>query len=157
MNEQHDQPGVRGETPTADEMVRKRHANRRLESIGWGLFFILLGAIWLAPESLIPEDKSLMAAAIGVGTILLGVNFARHLSEIRPRVGEIVVAALALIWGVAGCYGTEVPFFPLLFLLIGVGIIASAVRRARGSGCWWSPYRERRARSSPGDNWRCWR
>lgn len=157
MTEQHDRPDVRGESPTAGEMVRERDASRRLESVGWGLFFILLGAIWLAPESLISEGKSLMAAAIGVGALLLGVNLARHLSEIRPRGGEIVVGALAVIWGVAGLHGTKVPFFPMLFVLIGLVIILSGPRRGWGCGRWWSPYREWRARSSAGDNWRCWR
>ncbi|MBN1458274.1 MAG: hypothetical protein JXA57_01975 [Armatimonadetes bacterium] len=157
MTEQHDRPEVRGESPTMAEMDRKRETNRRLESIGWGLFFILLGGIWLAPESLIPEDKSLMAAAIGVGALLLGVNFARHLSEIRPRGGEIVVGALALIWGVAGFHGMKVPFFPVLFVLIGLAIILSGPRREWRCGRWWGPYRAWRTRSSAGDNWRCWR
>ena len=154
MTEHYDRPDGQGKTPAEEEMARKREAGRRLESIGWGLFFILLGAIWLAPESLIPEDKSLMAAAIGVGALLLGVNFARHLSELRPRGGEVVVGALAVIWGVAGFQGVKVPFFPLLFVLIGLTIILSGPRRRWGCGRWWGPCGVWRDRSWTGENGR---
>jgi hypothetical protein len=135
MSEHHDQSGVQGDRPAIDQAAEKREAGRRLEAVGWGLFFIMLGVLWALPEEVLPEGKGIMAAAIGVGAILLGVNFARHLSEVEPRGGEIILGTLALIWGVAGFYGTELPLFPVLFVLIGLAIILSGRKHGRGCGC----------------------
>lgn len=120
--------------PSVDQEAQKSELSRKLDAIGWGLFFLMLGAIWLFPEKWIPEDKWVMAAAIGVGVILIVMNVARYLWAVKPSVGAIVLGALALVWGVAGFYGTDLPFFPILFVLIGVGIIVSAGKRARGCG-----------------------
>jgi len=124
MSEQDDRPAV-------DQAAQKREASRRLDAIGWGLFFLMLGGIWLSPEEWIPRDKQFMAAAIGVGAILIVMNIVRALVAVEPRVGAAVLGALILAWGVARFHGTDLPFFPILFLLIGVGIIASAARRVR--------------------------
>jgi hypothetical protein len=128
MSEQNDQPAV-------DEGAQKRELSRKLDAIGWGLFFLMLGAIWLAPGDWISEDNWFMAAAIGVGAILIVMNIVRVLVEVKPSIGAMVLGVLILAWGVAGYYGTDLPFFPILFLLIGVGIIASAARRGGGGGC----------------------
>lgn len=131
MSEQSDQPAV----GQVDQEAQKREVSRKLDAIGWGLFFLMLGAIWLSPEDWIPEEKGFMAAAIGVGAILIVMSIVRVLVAVKPSVGAIVLGVLILAWGVAGYYGKDLPFFPILFLLIGVGIIASAARRGRGGGC----------------------
>ncbi len=64
------------------------------------------------------------------------MQIVRYFCAVGQRIGAIVLGVLILCWGVAGFFGTNLPFFPILFLLIGVGIIASAARRGRGGGCW---------------------
>ncbi len=51
----------------------KTALNKRLESIGWGLFLIMLGGFALVPNQVIPKG----AWSIGVGLIMLGLNAAR--------------------------------------------------------------------------------
>ena len=50
---------------------QKMHLNKRLEAIAWGLFLIMIGALWLLPDETVPEGTWLL----GVGVILLGLNF----------------------------------------------------------------------------------
>ena len=43
---------------------------KRLDNIGWAVFFILTGALWLVPESQVPPGTWF----IGVGLLLLGAQ-----------------------------------------------------------------------------------
>lgn len=116
--------------PAGDVAAQKRALDRRLDAIGWGLFFIMIGASWLAPETWIPEDKGFPAAAIGVGAILLLVNFARSLYAIRPKGGAVVIGIVALTYGISSFYGVDLPIFAILFILIGAAIILFPRRRS---------------------------
>ncbi len=35
--------------------AKKTALDKRLDSIGWGLFLIMIGGLWLAPEGLVPR------------------------------------------------------------------------------------------------------
>ena len=35
---------------------QKHNLNKRLEEIGWALFLIMIGVIWLMPVGRLPED-----------------------------------------------------------------------------------------------------
>ncbi|NIR01077.1 MAG: hypothetical protein GTN78_12900 [Gemmatimonadales bacterium] len=131
-----DTVGEQNDRPAVDQEARKTELGRRLDAMGWGLFFLMLGGVWLSPGQWIPGDKRVMAAAIGLGVILIVMSIVRCLCAVRSSIGAMVLGVLILAWGVAGFHGTDLPFFPILFLLIGVGIIASAARRGRGGGCW---------------------
>ena len=48
--------------------------NKRLESVAWGLFLIMLGGFALVPDETIPKG----VWSIGVGLIMLGLNPARY-------------------------------------------------------------------------------
>jgi hypothetical protein len=123
---------------SGDQALQKRSIINRLDTIGWGLFFIMVGALWLLPDEVLPEEKGWLVAAVGVGVILLGVQGARHLHEIKLSGGAVVVGALAVAYGVTGLYGVELPFFAIVFILIGVLIIFFP-RKGEGGwscGCW---------------------
>jgi len=109
--------------PAGNQDAQKEVVNRRLDAIGWGLFFIMLGSLWLIPEERLPGDSWLSTAAIGVGLILLGVNAARSLYGIKASGGAIVVGILAIVYGVTGVYGVDLPFFAIAFIVIGAVII----------------------------------
>jgi hypothetical protein len=99
--------------------VRKSDLNKRLEDMGWALFLIMIGVIWLLPVGRVPEDAWL----IGAGAIMLGINGVRYLKGIKISGFTLILGALALIAGLSGVFALKLPFFAVLFILIGASII----------------------------------
>jgi len=101
------------------EEDRKRALNKRLETIGWGLFLIMLGGIALVPKETVREG----VWSIGVGLIMLGLNAARYLNGIKMSGFTLFLGALALFTGIGEFLGVELPVFEILLILIGLNII----------------------------------
>ena len=108
-----------------NEDAAKKALDKRLESIGWGLFLIMLGGIWLVPKERIPEETWL----IGVGIILLGLNAARYFNGIKMSNFTIGLGILALLIGIASFAGVDLPLLPIILILIGANIIFKIVTR----------------------------
>jgi hypothetical protein len=70
--------------------------NKRLESIGWGCFLIMVGGFALVPGDVVPKG----AWSIGVGAIMLGLNAARYVNKIRMSGFTTVLGILAVVGGV---------------------------------------------------------
>ncbi len=111
MTEQDDQAASNQDT-------QKSALNRRLEAIGWGLFLIMIGAIWLVPDGQVPQGTWL----IGAGLIMLGINWVRHHNGIKMSGLTIILGILALFAGLSGLFGVK-PIVAILFILIGASII----------------------------------
>ena len=99
--------------------AEKRRLNKRLESVGWALFLITIGGIWLFPDEQVPEGTWL----IGAGAIMLGLNGARYLCGIKMSGTSIVLGLLAVALGVIDVLGVKVPFLPIVLIIIGAIII----------------------------------
>ena len=98
--------------------------NRRLEEIGWGLFFLMIGGIWLFPQT-VPDGAWL----IGAGLILLGINTVRQLSGIAMSWFTIALGIVALAAGLFDVFGVKLSLFAVLFIVLGVGMIAAPLFR----------------------------
>lgn len=113
-------------------MQDAKSLNRRYETIAWGAFFVLLGVTNLFKG--LPSG----AGAVGIGLILLGLNLARSSSRIPTSGFTITLGALALVLGAADLVRNlfnlpmDVPFFPLLLIVLGILLLARALRRERG-------------------------
>jgi hypothetical protein len=105
--------------PTAVRGEPKEALNRRLEAVGWGLFLIIIGALWLFPDGSAPEGVWLIAA----GVIMLGVNVVRYLNAIKMSIGSLLLGFLAVIFGVGEFAGMDLPFVAVLLIAFGAGII----------------------------------
>jgi hypothetical protein len=103
--------------------AEKRRLNKRLESVGWALFLIMIGGIWLFPwlfpDKQVPEGTWLISA----GAIMLGLNGARYLCGIKMSGTSIVLGLLAVALGVTDVLAVKVPFLPIVLVIIGVIII----------------------------------
>lgn len=99
--------------------MRNNSLNKRLEDIGWALFLVMIGALWLTPVGRVPEDAWL----IGAGAIMLGVNCARYFKGIKMSGFTLFLGALAFIAGLGGVFAVKLPFFAVLFILIGASIL----------------------------------
>jgi hypothetical protein len=95
--------------------------DHRLETIGWALFLIMIGALVLWESS--PEGLWL----VGTGIIMLGLNAARYLNGIAVSTFTIGLGALAIVLGGADMVGADLPVFPILLILIGAQILFRAV------------------------------
>lgn len=104
------------------EDVRKQELNRRLETVGWGLFLIMIGGFALVKE--VPEGTWL----IGAGLIMLGLNAVRLAVGIRASWFTLIVGTIALLSGIGSVYGVDIPVGALLVILIGLAIIVRALQ-----------------------------
>jgi hypothetical protein len=114
--------GTAGAQETAAERAQreeKQALNKRLETMGWGLFLIMLGGQALVPGEQVPEG----VWTVGVGLIMLGLNAARYYFGIRMSVFTIVLGSFALLTGVGELLGLDLPALPILLILIGANII----------------------------------
>jgi hypothetical protein len=111
--------------PTSSLDAQKRTLNKRLEAVGWGLFFIMIGGLWLVPGEVLPEGTWL----IGVGVIMLGLNLARYMNGIKMSWFTIVLGVLALAAGLGDYVGVELPLIPIVIVLVGLSIIVGVLTR----------------------------
>jgi hypothetical protein len=110
----------------------KEALNRRLETIGWGLFLIIIGALWLLPDGTVPDGAWLIAA----GVIMLGVNLVRYLNQIKMSGASLFLGLLMAIFGVGEFLGMDLPVLAVLLIVFGVGMILRP---------WLGPLLERKA------------
>jgi hypothetical protein len=107
----------------------KRALNKRLETIGWALFLIMIGGSGLVPKEQVPEG----VWSIGVGLIMLGLNAARYFYGIKMSTFTIILGSLALLTGVGDLAGLNLPDLAILLILIGAYmIIRPLIERDRG-------------------------
>ena len=117
--------GRKEETPAPSEQVKpgqdpeKAALNKRLESVAWGLFLIILGGFALVPDETIPQG----AWSIGVGLIMLGLNAARYLNQIRMSGFTTFLGILALLGGIAELVGFTSLNGALLLIVLGAYLI----------------------------------
>jgi hypothetical protein len=97
----------------------KTALNKRLESIAWGLFLIMLGGFALVPNNLIPRG----VWSIGVGLIMLGLNAARYFNNIKMSGFTSVLGVLSVIGGVAELLGFTSLEGAFLLIILGAYLI----------------------------------
>ena len=99
--------------------VQKKALDKRLDALGWGLFLIMIGCLWLIPEESVPEGTWL----IGAGVIILVLIGIRFLYGIKISGVWLVIGILALAFGISDFSGLNLPVFPILIILFGLSIV----------------------------------
>jgi hypothetical protein len=79
----------------------KAALNKRLETMGWGFFLIMLGGAALVPDNLINEGWW----SIGVGLIMFGLNVARYHYQIKMSGFTTFLGIVAIISGILQLVG----------------------------------------------------
>jgi hypothetical protein len=102
-----------------DKQTQKEALDKRLDAIGWALFFIMIGGLWLAPEGSVPEGTWL----IGTGVIILGMSYIRHINNLVVSGFWMVMGFIALGAGIGEVFGIDIPVFPILLIIIGLSVI----------------------------------
>ena len=93
----------------------KEALNKRLETIAWGLFIIMLGGFMFVPEQIIDGGWW----SIGVGLIMLGLNAARYFNGLRMSGFTTALGLISIIGGILGLTGMEGIEGALLLIVLG--------------------------------------
>jgi len=116
MSKQNDQPGMKA-------------LSRKLNTVAFGLFVILIGVLWLLPEGRAREGQLLL----GAGVILLGLNVVRRFCGIGINRLSIMLGVIAIVVGLANTFTMELPYVPIVVIALGVLlIIKTLVAKERG-------------------------
>jgi hypothetical protein len=104
-----------------------RKLNQRYEILAWGTLFL-----WVGVRDLIP-GLPIGTGMLGIGLILLGLNLARRISDIPINGVSTALGAAALLVGAVELFRSlqgiqvELPFFPVLLVMVGVGFLAHSL------------------------------
>lgn len=113
-------------------------SNRKLEQVwsgvGWGLFLILVGGLFLADkQKWLHQGSGWSYFAIGLGAILVIGFLVRYFGTSVYRWSGVggLSAGLALIFvGIAYLYGFG-DWWPLALIVIGIGYLVQGIRSGK--------------------------
>ena len=97
----------------------KARLNKRLETIGWGCFLIMLGGFLLVPHDVIASGFW----SIGVGVIMLGLNAARYSTGIKMSGFTTFLGVISLVGGALQLMGLEVIEGAFLLIILGAFLL----------------------------------
>ena len=94
-----------------------RQTGRHIDQIGWGIFLVMIGTIWLVPG--VPQGTWL----IGTGVLLLIINAVRWSLGIGWSGISIALGVLTLTAGLGDLTGIKLPLFPICLVIVGTALI----------------------------------
>lgn len=97
----------------------KAAMNKRFESIGWGMFLIMLGGFMFIPETTVKSGFW----SIGLGLIFLGLNAARYFNGIRMSGFTTFLGILSLIGGLVQLMGWKSMDGAFFLIILGAYLI----------------------------------
>ena len=100
--------------------AQKKKLERRLNAIGWGLFFIWIGMAFLA-------DVGWGAGLLGVGVIILGGQVTRTYSGLKLEGFGVVVGSLFFLGGIWELLNIRFDLTPILCVVAGVALLVSVL------------------------------
>lgn len=102
-------------------------SNRALEGVAWGVFIIVIGLGWWAGDYYNVDTGPYLA--FGLGVILIGLNATRVSVGIRVSRFSLFIGLVAFAMDGAGIMGYSLPVIPTIMILVGLFIVASALRK----------------------------
>ncbi len=102
---------------------------KKLEAVGWGLFFIWMGVAFLA-------NVGWGVGLLGVGVIALGAQAARKYFGLPVEWFGLIIGIVFVVWGVWELLRIELgessisgSLLPMLCVVVGIVIVVSALLR----------------------------
>jgi hypothetical protein len=111
------QPEEKIEEAKAEASVdsEKTAMNKRLETMAWGAFLIMLGGFMFVPDEIVKGGWW----SIGVGLIFLGLNAARYFNGLRMSGFTTFLGIISVIGGVLDLVGMEGINGAVLLIVLG--------------------------------------
>ena len=94
---------------------QKAALNKRLETMAWGAFLVMLGGFMFVPQEIIKGGWW----PIGVGLIMLGLNAARYLNGLRMSGFTTFLGILSVLGGMLDLVGMEGVNGAVLLIVLG--------------------------------------
>ena len=98
---------------------------KKLDAVGWGLFFVWIGISFLA-------GFTFAVGLLGVGVITLGMQLIRKFSNLKLDGFWIVVGLLFILGGIWEYLKIEFQLMPILIIVAGIVILISVFRAKKG-------------------------
>ncbi len=116
-----------GRKSTKEEMVKdevsidpqKTATNKRLETMAWGAFLVMLGGFMFVPNEIVKGGWW----SIGVGLIFLGLNGARYINGLRMSGFTTFLGIISVAGGVLDLVGLEGVSAAVLLIVLGAYLI----------------------------------
>jgi hypothetical protein len=109
-----------------DMSVGNRLLESRFDTIGWGLLFLLFGAVAM------PMGTAAYASIAAVGGLMVGLNAARVIAGVAVRWFSAILGTALFVAGCGALAGLHMDAFVLFFALAGaVTIVGALVRPVR--------------------------
>ena len=106
-------------------MDRERdHLARQLDTMGWALFFIWIGAALLA-------DVGWGWGLLGVAAIILGGEGLRRLKGLPVQGFWVAVGVMCFVIALWELLAISWPLVPILIIAFGLALLVGAFRRSR--------------------------
>ena len=112
-------------TTIANEATTRAAISDRVDTIGWGLLFVAIGAVSLMPA--MPDGAWLIAA----GIVLLGASAVRAWMGLGAYGTTIIVGVVALSAGIFTVAGLTTEVGPLVLIVLGLALVVGAYRSQR--------------------------
>ena len=113
----------RSGTPPAKEQIvldpEKAALNKRLESICWGCFLVMLGGFLLVPHTVVAKG----IWSIGVGLIMLGLNAARYFYKIKMSGFTTFLGVISVVGGILQLAGIKEIEGAFLLIILGAFLL----------------------------------
>jgi hypothetical protein len=93
--------------------------NKRFESVGWGVFLIMLGGFMFIPDTTVSK----VFWSIGIGLIFLGLNAARYYNGIRMSGFTTFLGILSLVGGIVQLLGWKSMDGAFFLIILGCYLI----------------------------------
>ncbi len=114
-----------GERNNDQKMTNAKVLHKKLEAIGWGLFFVWVGIAFAA-------HVGWGTGLLGVGIITLGGQVMRRYFALRVELFWVMVGFFFLLGGVWELFNVRLDLMPILCIVAGVALLVSVlVRKAR--------------------------
>jgi len=97
----------------------KAALNKRLETIGWGCFLVMLGGFMFVPHETVANGFW----SIGVGVIMLGLNVARYFYNIKLSGFTTFLGVISLFSGVMQLLGMRTLEGAIMLIILGAYLI----------------------------------
>jgi hypothetical protein len=110
-------------TTTTGGMTRAA-ASGRVDTIGWGLLFVAIGAVSLVPA--MPDGAWLIAA----GIVMLAASAVHAWMGLHAYGTTIVVGVVALSAGIFTVAGLTTEVGPLVLIVLGLALVFAALHRS---------------------------
>jgi len=111
----------RAAQPARPVVVNEEKAalNKRLETIGWGCFLIMVGGFMFVPETVLAKGYW----SIGVGIIMLGLNVVRYFYKIKLSGFTTFLGIISLVGGVLQLMGLHSLEGAILVIILGAYLL----------------------------------